>query len=252
MKLLIVVLFFIPALVNAQSHFDGIYITGGGFISDLQVDFLGVEDNIKDNRPMVFVGYGKTSKPLTQTMRMFVGIEGFYMGESEKKRGSVNIVESEVINEKEDITTVKIGESSTEKKTITRGRQDKHIETRTYTIKQGDTWGGGVRVGLSDRLGKHEGVLYLLAGYANTSLNGQGEVRNALNVVTTTIPKQKVDFGGYYYGIGYEYLFTRHLGLRADYIAIDYSSENFISLRGNSMRSKLEQSGLFLGLSGRF
>ena len=86
-------------------------------------------------------------------------------------------------------------------------------------------------------------MLYLLAGYANTNLDGQGAVRNALNVVTTTIPKQKADFGGYYYGIGYKYVFTQHLGIRADYIAINYSSEDSIPLRGNPMHTRLEQEG---------
>ena len=77
-----------------------------GYLPQAQIAAAGLEDNIKNNRPMVFVGYGKTSKPLTKTMRVLVGIEGFYMGESKDKHGNVNIVQSDVINEKEVVTKV--------------------------------------------------------------------------------------------------------------------------------------------------
>ena len=76
----------------AERPLDGMYVTGGGFISETQVDFLGSEKEISDTRPMIFVGYGKTSRMINDTQwRVFLGIEGFYMGDSKTERGADSI-----------------------------------------------------------------------------------------------------------------------------------------------------------------
>ena len=225
----------------AERLLDGMYVTGGGFISETQVDFLGSEKEISDTRPMIFVGYGKTSRMINDTpWRVFLGIEGFYMGDSKTERGS------------DSITQAVPGSSPT--RTVL-------AETRSYSIKQGDTYGAGIRVGLYERYQDNAGSLYAMLGYAKTELEGSGMITDPSNAIILSIPQQDLDFTGHYYGIGYEYAFNTHWALRADYIKYDYSKETFDVVRGASQnnttlrdpgRVELDQNGLFIGLTGRF
>ena len=230
----------------AERLLDGMYVTGGGFISETQVDFLGSEKEISDTRPMMFVGYGKTSRMINDTQwRVFLGIEGFYMGDSKTERGA-------------DIITQAVP-GATPTRTVL-------AETRSYSLKQGDTYGAGIRVGLYERYQDNAGSLYAMLGYAETELEGQGTITDLDDIPILSIPQQDLDFTGYYYGIGYEYAFNTHWfntrwALRVDYIKYDYSKETFDVVRGASQnnttlsdpgRVELDQDGLFIGLTGRF
>ena len=234
----------------AERPLDGMYVTGGGFISETQVDFLGSEKEISDTRPMIFVGYGKTSRMINDTQwRVFLGIEGFYMGDSKTERGSDSISRQVEIP----------GTSPTETRSAP-------VETRSYSIKQGDTYGAGIRVGLYERYQDNAGSLYAMLGYAETELEGSGMITDLDGITILSIPQQDLDFTGYYYGIGYEYAFNTHWfntrwALRVDYIKYDYSKETFDVVRGASQnnttlsdpgRVELDQNGLFIGLTGRF
>ena len=234
----------------AERPLDGMYVTGGGFISETQVDFLGSEKEISDTRPMIFVGYGKTSRMINDTQwRVFLGIEGFYMGDSKTERGSDSITREVPIP----------GDSNDEDRAVP-------VETRSYSIKQGDTYGAGIRVGLYERYQDNAGSLYAMLGYAKTELEGQGTITDLDDIPILSIPQQDLDFTGYYYGIGYEYAFNTHWfntrwALRVDYIKYDYSKETFDVVPGASPidttlsdpgRVELDQNGLFIGLTGRF
>ena len=234
----------------AERPLDGMYVTGGGFISETQVDFLGSEKEISDTRPMIFVGYGKTSRMINDTpWRVFLGIEGFYMGDSKTERGADSITRQVEIPG-----------------TTPRETMSVPVETRSYSIKQGDTYGAGIRVGLYEHYQDNAGSLYAMLGYAKTELEGQGTITDPSNAIILSIPQQDLDFTGHYYGIGYEYAFNTHWfntrwALRVDYIKYDYSKETFDVVRGASQnnttlrdpgRVELDQNGLFIGLTGRF
>ena len=231
----------------AERLLDGMYVTGGGFISETQVDFLGSEKEISDTRPMIFVGYGKTSRRINdKEWRVFLGIEGFYMGDSKTERGADSIREMMIV--------VNLPDGTTESNTVPE-------ETRSYSIKQGNTYGAGIRVGLYEGHQDSAGSLYAMLGYAKTELEGQGTITDANDAIILSIPQQDLDFTGHYYGIGYEYAFNTHWALRADYIKYDYSKETFDVVRGASPRNttlrdpgrvELDQNGLFIGLTGRF
>ena len=135
------------------------------------------------------------------------------------------------------------------------------VETRSYSIKQGDTYGADIRVGLYERYQDNAGSLYAMLGYAKTELEGQGTITDANDAIILSIPQQDLDFTGHYYGIGYEYAFNTRWALRVDYIKYDYSKETFDVVPGASPnnttlsdpgRVELDQNGLFIGLTGRF
>lgn len=240
MRALAFLVIFVPAVVHA----DGFYVTGGGFVSDLDVDFAGIGVNdtrptlveVSDVRPMLFVGYGVTGRTAGERLRLFAGLEGMYMGSSKRKQG-VHAIHRRASTDT--AASMATGEEL--------------VETREYSVKQGETWGAGLRFGLVEGRGTGAGMLYVLGGYAQTDLKGRGVVRDAQEVITLTMPEQNVDFSGYYYGAGYEYLFTEHLGVRVDWLRFDYSREDFATDDDTvNVRSELRQSGVFVGLSGRF
>ena len=234
----------------AERLLDGMYVTGGGFISETQVDFLGSEKEISDTRPMIFVGYGKTSRMINDTpWRVFLGIEGFYMGDSKTERGS------DIISINREVLIP--GEATRTRTELV------PVETGSYSLKQGNTYGAGIRVGLYEGHQDSAGSLYAMLGYAKTELEGQGTITdvNDSAIILSIIPQQDLDFTGHYYGIGYEYAFNTHWALRADYIKYDYSKETFDVVPGTSPRDtilsnpgrvELDQNGFFIGLTGRF
>ena len=261
MHRIILVLVIVPCLAGADRFHDGFYITGGGFFSDTNIDFLGDERGISDVRPMMFVGYSKVGRRVSADYRLFAGVEGFYMADSKTKGGTDEIEEEEVITETEEITTVTMGDVTTEVVTITRDIRTAPLETRSYEIKQGDTWGLGVRFGITEQRIENAGTLYLLAGYANTEVEGRGSIADSMGTGILTIPHQTLDFNGYYWGIGYEYAFNRRWAMRADYLRYNYPDKSFTVLDGASDRDsvlmdpgnvELDQGGLFIGISARF
>lgn len=253
MRRLVFLLLFVPVVAGAERFSDGLYLSGGVFLSELRVDFLGLEVDVDDNRPMVFVGYGKTSKPLGRTsVRVFAGVEGFWLDASKRKRGSETTMRPDVIRETEVVERVTEGDVTTETTTTKRDIQERPVDTRSYSVRQGGTWGVGVRLGLSDQTDKRAGSLYLLGGYADSSLEASGIVRNNDGGVEMEIVEQDVDFSGWYYGLGYEYLFGEHLGLRVDYMKIKYSDERFSVEGGGRERAGMGQQGVFAGVSLRF
>lgn len=252
MRFSLLLLFFFPAVVFAERSLDGFYVAGGGFVSDLEVKFMGVETDIKDNREMVFVGYGKTGRVVGGKARLFAGLEGFYMGAGKRKRASVGITRPVVIRETEVEETVMDGDLSTRTVTTERDIQEEPVETRSVTVRQGETWGVGLRLGLAEEHRSRTGVLHVLAGYARTDLDGEGMVRDVDGSIGMTVPKQDVGFSGYYYGVGYEYMFGEHFGLRLDWLGLRYSRERFAVAGGGSVKADLKQDGVFIGLTGRF
>ena len=217
----------------AERMYDGFYISGG--YSYLNSKVIIFEEEVKLNRwvPKVSMGYGKTSRHIGKTKyRMFLGIETSYIGSNE--RSSFIDVDSFVNND---------------------------METRESGIEQGETLNIGLRIGITENKNNYGGNLYVSGGYSTTDIKGEFSIKDRNDQVILAIKEDKVNLGGGYFGIGYEYAFTNDMALRIDFHKHKYDDEQLSLVRGSSNREtvlidpegiSLKSSNIFIGLTGRF